>query len=257
MNTEDINNRTLSGLSVLIGRPAGWAHRWRAAFETEGAVVIHQPALTISSVTPPASTLEALEGFGRSHSAVFSSRPAVEHGLSLPGVKNHLQQGTCWAVGRQTARELMAAGMGSVRIPSDGYGADALLHDPEFPSADKVWLFGAQGGRTVIARTLAERGIDVRNVWVYQRSPAPLDVDAQNQLAAVKAGSLLVIASSIAVLERLHELHGSALDHQHLVSLGHRISLAAEKYRFATIVTAQSPDLPSILAAAKLASQHR
>ncbi len=242
------------GATVLIGRPLGMGKRWREAFEGLGANVVQQPALSIQGIRPDPETMAELASFKAGDCAVFSSRPGVEHGLALPGLKDRLSKAVCWAVGQQTALALMKKGLPRVKSPSDGYGADALLADARFPSSDRVWLFGAQGGRQVMHRTLLDRGIVATPVWVYQRRPAARDVRATALLNTASAdGKILVIASSVAVLQRLLELHPQALANQRLISLGDRITQVAQQHSFSTIVTAASPDLPSIIEAARLA----
>ncbi|MEM1091759.1 MAG: uroporphyrinogen-III synthase [Pseudomonadota bacterium] len=242
---------SLDRLTVLLGRPAELAQPWCQAFRELGARVIHQPALQLDPATPGAAELAALSDVRSTDCSVFSSRPALTHALTLPAISDRLARTVSWAVGTQTARALVEAGAGLVHSPADGAGADALLADPAFPGAQRVFLFAAKGGRKILAETLARRGVEAIDVYVYRRSPAPMDPTAAEALDRA-APPIVVVGSSVAILEQLLALFGDTLKDQYLISLSPRITEAAARFPFAEVIAAQSPDLPSIIQAARL-----
>ncbi len=244
----------LDPLTVLIGRPAEQAQAWCEAFRELGARVIHQPALKLEPAQPGAAELAALADVRPTDCSVFSSTPAVANARLLPAMAARLERTVSWAVGTQTARALVEAGARSVRSPAEGSGADALLADPAFPDAERVFLFAAKGGRTVLAETLAQRGIEAIDMYVYRRSAAPLDPAAAAALAR-PGQTIVVVGSSVAVLDRLMDLFGESLNNAYLISLGPRITDAASRFSFAEVITAQSPGLASVIQAARLISE--
>ena len=246
----------LTGASILVSRPDGSAQRWLDGFASIGAEVIHQPGLDLEPTDHTEPSLAALRDLEPDCALVLTSPAAVRHALGREELKDHWPDGLCWTVGQQSARLLLAAGCRNVRSPKNGFGADALLADPRFPAAHQVRILCARDGRKNLRDALAERRLDVANVYVYQRQPAALRRAAKEALADLNRrpnSKLVVTATSIAVLERLCVLFPDQLFDRPLVVVGPRIAQRAGELGFQRIVTAIEPGLASVIQAVAMA----
>ena len=242
----------LDHISVLITRPAGQADAWLRGFAQEGAEVFHQPGLTLEASAKSEPSLAHLQQLAEGTAVVYTSPMAVSAALThqpqLTGYRS-------WAVGRQTAKLLIQAGCREVLAPVDGSGADALLADRRFAGGSPVLIACARGGRQAIARALEQAGETFHCVYVYQRSPAPLQPQIVDRLAD-RLERLVVVATSVGILERVHELLGDALPLARcpLVVVSERIAQRARQLGYEHVVVSQQPGLDSVLMATHVAA---
>lgn len=85
-----------------------------------------------------------------------------------------------FAVGRGTARALEQQGVSSVIYPPEGADSEHLLALPELHTVQgkRILLIRGEGGRSLLADTLLQRGAEVLHAVCYARQPVTLDIAA-------------------------------------------------------------------------------
>ena len=242
---------TLSGIGVLVTRPAGQAEALCRRIEAAGGRAIALPAAAILSVSDPepARTLLAAPW----DLMVFVSRNAVEHALPLlPG--GCLPEGpTIAAVGQATARALAAAGREPDLVPGGRFDSEALLAMDALADVlgFRVLIVRGEGGRPTLGETLVERGARVAYAEVYRRvrpqiDPAPLLAHWSRDIQAATA-------TSDDILQNLLELFTpdgrDALVATPLVVVSERTAELARSLGFARVEVAERAGDEEILAA--------
>jgi uroporphyrinogen III methyltransferase/synthase len=184
----------------VVTRPAGQAERLAALVSAAGGRPLVFPAIEIERLPErPLPSLEELD------LAVFVSPTAVDcaferirhAGIALA------------AVGSGTRRALQAAGARRVLAPEDGADSEALLALPELHdvAGKRVLIVRGEGGRELLAETLAARGARTEYLECYRRVLPHGDVAPL--LAAWDRGEVdAVTVSSSASLDNLITLLG-------------------------------------------------
>ena len=193
-------SRGLHGKRILVTRPAAQAGHLAELIVAQGGSVCFFPLLEIG----PAADTHELERLAAQLDdyalAVFVSPNAVAYALP------ELLRRRAWpaglqaaAIGPSTAAALAEHGVGPVLLPSGDFDSEALLALPEFQSSRvsgaKVALLRGNGGRELLAETLAERGAQVDCVTCYRRS-APGDGEFVLSLLRNRALDALTLSSS-------------------------------------------------------------
>lgn len=201
----------LAGVGVLVTRPAGQAAALMHRLKQLGAEPLHFPALAIFPLRNDTllATLASHDAFDL---AIFVSPTAVEQGLAAFNQPWPARL-TAAGVGGGTARALKAAGVSQILQPQDGADSEHLLALPELQqlTGKRVLIVRGQGGRELLADTLAARGAEVHHAVCYRRGcpeddPAPLR-------AALAGGQLrAVTAMSSETLDHLLILAGDKLE---------------------------------------------
>lgn len=174
---------SLAGRGVVLTRPRELAAPFARLLERRGARAILFPAIEIEPLAPPA-TLAHLRDYDL---ALFVSPSAVRVALaSKPPWPPQLAA----AIGGGTRRELERAGARAVIAPTAGADSEALLALAEMQqlSAKRVLIVRGEGGRKLLAETLAARGAIVEHAVCYRRvKPA---ADAAPLVAAWRRGEV-------------------------------------------------------------------
>ncbi|MBE0490030.1 MAG: uroporphyrinogen-III synthase [Halomonas sp.] len=163
-----------------------------------------------------------------------------------------------YAVGAATADTLHRRLGVRVHVPTAETGEDtseALLQLGSLQglAGEKVLLVAGEGGRTLLAETLAARGARVIRLAVYRRIPLPPSPDMQRRLAQGDFRALVV--SSGEILEHLARwCQGVALN-QPLIVSSTRLATLASKLGFRAPVVA-SGATPTALTVALTAACH-
>jgi uroporphyrinogen III methyltransferase / synthase len=190
----------LKDRGIVVTRPAGQAQRLAALLAAGGARPIVFPAIEIEPL--PQAALPSLEG---THLVVFVSPSAVQVAAErIRGANVRVA-----AVGGGTRRELEAHGFTDVVAPADGADSEALLALPELQdmAGKRVLIVRGEGGREVLAESLAARGAQVDYFDCYRRA-APR-ADAAQLIEAWDRGEVhAVTVSSSQALENLIALLG-------------------------------------------------
>ncbi len=220
-----------SGLAALVQQAGGRAFVFPA-------IEIHDP----EDLSPALSIARRLEEF---HLAVFVSPTAAQRAARLVGRWPAALPAA--AVGRGSAAELRRQGFASVVAPDEGADSEALLSRPELRdvAGKRIVLFRGEGGRTLLAETLAARGAHVEQAVCYRRmrpvaDPAPL-------LAAWREGRVHAVAvSSSEGTANLHAMLGegaAALFRRTPFFAAHeRVALEARRLGALTAVAAGATD---------------
>jgi len=200
----------LTGLTVLVTRPAAQCAMLCAEIEGQGGSAIAFPAVEIEPVAVQATVAAADYDL-----VVFVSVNAVEHGAQqvIKSARTRIA-----AIGRATAAALAAAELAADIVPEAGFNSEALLAHPELQltSGARVLIVRGEGGRELLRDTFAEHGMVVETREVYRRVRP--NVDAA-KVAEVEArwsdeGIDVVTATSIETLQNLQALlteHGRQL----------------------------------------------
>jgi uroporphyrinogen-III synthase len=201
----------LTGLTVLVTRPAAQCAMLCAEIEGQGGSAIAFPAVEIEPVAVQAAAVAAADY----DLVVFVSVNAVEHGAQqvIKSARTRIA-----AIGRATAAALAAAELAADIVPEAGFNSEALLAHPELQltSGARVLIVRGEGGRELLRDTFAEHGMVVETREVYRRVRP--NVDAA-KVAEVEArwsdeGIDVVPATSIETLQNLQALlteHGRQL----------------------------------------------
>lgn len=226
----------LGGVGILVTRPAGQAEGLMRRLADLGAQPLAFPALAILPPANPDALAAILARLASFHLAIFISPNAVARGLAaLPAWPAGLPVA---AVGKGTAARLHAAGFKQVLAPSEGADSEHLLALPALAdmAGKRVVIFRGEGGRELLADTLAARGALVDYAQCYRRG-APPDADPAPVLAALAQGRLhAVTAFSGETVDHLLELTGEGLKALPLFAPHPRIAEHARALGFARAI---------------------
>lgn len=195
---------------VLVTRPAGQAAALGDGLRAAGFAPLYLPTLAIEAADA-AVAVAALRAALPCAVAIFISANAVQHALPVIAAAGGLPAGCrVAAVGPASARALRAAGFADVLMPEARFDSEGLLALPELHqvAGRRVVIFRGEGGRTLLADTLAARGADLRAVICYRRVAAgdPAQLKAWLETNAIAA----LTATSRASLDGLLTLAGPA-----------------------------------------------
>lgn len=164
------SEQPLAGVAVVVTRPAAQNQALCQMIAAAGGEAHALPVLAIAGLAAT-SALRAQLGQLRSYQlAIFISANAVEYARQLLA--------DTWppplsvaAVGKATARALMASGVQQVLQPTAGFNSESLLALPELQqvAGKKIIIFRGQGGRELLADSLRQRGAQVDYAEVYRR----------------------------------------------------------------------------------------
>ena len=238
----------LAGLSVVLTRPAGQAEHLAALIRAAGGEPVLFPALEILEATnlqPLDALIDRLDAFDL---AIFISANAVNKGLALVQARRSWPAGLRAAtVGRGSERALRRHGFGAVIVPAQGFDSEALLALPELKAVagKRVVIFRGEGGRELLAETLAARGATVEYAECYRRGrpkadAAPLlELWLQHRLDALTVSSGEALANLCAMLDTAG---AQCLQTMPLFIPNERIATAARGLGFETVVLTGSGD---------------
>ncbi len=163
----------LKGLNVLITRPAHQAEATCNLIEQHGGVAHRFPALEILPTQNPDAAKATISRLNDFDIAIFISPNAVTYACKMmvhPPEAFHSTK--LAAVGKGTKNTLLQFGLNTDISPIDEYHSEALLATPALQSVtdEKIIIFRGEGGRTLIADTLRQRGAWVEYAEVYRRT---------------------------------------------------------------------------------------
>lgn len=161
----------LRGLRVLNTRPQRQGEALNRLILAAQGDVIHFPTLSIQATA--LDWLATLRRQTRIDQAIFTSANAVWHAAqALPLAGNP----SIIAIGKATAQALQDQGVSVASCPSVA-DSEHLLQLPELQTLQgkTVLLFKGEGGRTLIATVLRQRGARLVELNVYRRQPVTVD----------------------------------------------------------------------------------
>jgi len=197
----------LTGLSVLVTRPADSGASLCRKISQLGGEAIALPAIVIEGLKEPVVvSTDPAPGPHPYDVIIFVSPNAVAHGLKAIA---RTPDTALAAIGKSTAAALAAAGAPPAIVPEAGFTSEALLAHPglQAGSIRRVLIVRGGTGREVLEETLAARGIEVGYLEVYRRVPAVLEESARARLLSRwRDGGVDVVTATSG--EVLHNLHG-------------------------------------------------
>lgn len=203
----------LAGVGVLVTRPREQSERFMARVVELGGRAWWLPTLEIGPPADRAALDAVLAGLAACDWAIFISPTAVA--WSWPAIEAHgglPARLRVAAVGRGSARELLARGVAEVLAPAgERSDSESLLALPDLSdlAGQRVVIFRGEGGRELLAEALAARGARVGHAVCYRR--ARPQADAGPVLAALERGEIgAVTVFSRESLDGLGALLGEA-----------------------------------------------
>lgn len=207
-------NQPLTGIRVVVTRPAKQAAIFAQRLALVGAEPIVCPAMVIAPPSDPASFRAALAQLAAYDFALFVSANAAEAVLGAD--VDWPRSLTAIAVGPTTADALILGGVTGVLVPPARYDSEGVLQLPELQDlrGKRVVLFRGEGadgntGRELMRTTLTERGARVDAITCYRRAKPSFDVAGLLQQWRAR-GIDAVVATSAEVLDNFIELIGTA-----------------------------------------------
>ncbi len=196
----------LDGIQVLVTRPAGQAAELARQIEQAGGKVILLPTIEIAAPADEAALERIIDRLGRFDIAIFISRNSVQQALDrieerigrLPA-SVHIA-----AVGAGTAQALADRGYTVAIAPETRFRSETLLETEELQqvAGKRVVIFRGNGGRTLLADTLRQRGAEVEYAECYRRLRPDTDTSAVEQ--HWQGGGIdIVVTTSVEGLENL------------------------------------------------------
>jgi len=193
-------------LTVLVTRtkPQGASLCRRLA--ASGWRVLYGPPIRLEGPSDPLATATRLSKLLPADRIILTSSRAVEETLRLvsPDVLN---AASLIVPGAGTARMARRFGLTSIHYPEQGGSSEALLELPllQRPSALRVLILAARGGRRYLGEELQRRGARVERLHVYRRVEQALPFDVLQTLQATET-VISLISSGGALNGLLHQL---------------------------------------------------
>ncbi|WP_302140270.1 uroporphyrinogen-III synthase [Halomonas alkalicola] len=245
---------------VVITRPGERGDVLAAAIEARGLPVARLEALRLEALPETPEQRAAWLDFDQFRRVVVVSPFAAEClAEALDRYWPQLPVGIdYYAVGAATAAALHQTLGVRVHVPPAAAGEDtseALLRLGSLQRLDgeKILLVAGEGGRTLLAETLAARGARMTRLAVYRRTPLSPSPDMQRRLARGDFRALVV--SSGEILEHLARWCTGAALNQPLIVSSARLATLAGKLGFRAPVVA-SGATPTALTTALAAACH-
>lgn len=207
-----MDNAALAGKTILVTRPAEQSAGLGRLIRDAGGTPYVFPAIEISEPSEPDRLGEILDRLEAFDLAIFVSPTAVARAFEYldldAGWPNNLAVA---AVGQGSAWALKVSGIKQVIAPTDQSDSEALLALPALQqvAGKRVVIFRGEGGRELIAQTLAQRGATVEYAECYKRVRPHADIAPLLQEHARQAFSAMVVTSREG-LANLHDMLGEA-----------------------------------------------
>ncbi len=171
--------KPLTGITVLVTRPAHQAGGLVDGIQAAGGIPILFPVLEILDITDPRPLLELIGRLDEFDLAIFISPNAVNKAMSLIHARRLLPPGLRFAgVGEGTVKMLGKFGVDAVIAPSARFDSEALLDMAELKHVEgkRVIIFRGDGGRELLGKTLLERGAMLEYAECYRRVKPAADI---------------------------------------------------------------------------------
>ncbi len=185
----------LSKTSIVVTRPNQQNKSLCEDLTSLGASPIAFPCIEISPLF--AFDKVALESLlPDCQLIIFISTNAVQYGLkAIPDLTEKIPASCRFAaIGTSTAQALLSNGINRILTPSSNFDSEELLKLPELQNVNQasILIIKGQGGRSLLHKTLEDRGANIHSIDVYQRTlPKSINLDVLN----VKIDLLLFTSS--------------------------------------------------------------
>lgn len=190
----------LLGLRIAVTRPAGQSAHLVERLRAAGGEAIALPLLEIAPPATPVRPDDLKRQFKAADVIIFISPNAVRMAQQILPAADWPRGAQLACVGHGTARALREAGFRDILVPNEGADSEALLALPKMREVRgrHILIVRGEGGRTLLANTLTQRGARVDHAVVYRRQPLPPD------LVALRAwGDITFVVTSSEALQVL------------------------------------------------------
>lgn len=201
----------LTGLRTLLVRPQQGQDIFAERLMALGATLFHCPVMQITSFAEAHSENASevngikpqIQNFDQYQIAIFISRTAARLGMKWlsaywPDLPEHVRY---YAVGKSTAALLLEHGI-EAEVPEQAFSSEGLIALPSLQNivGEQAMIFAGEGGRSLLAQTLENRGAIVSKCDLYRREATTafatqiitLLADQSVDLVIVHSGELLV-----------------------------------------------------------------
>lgn len=241
-------------LPVLITRPGPRGNALAEAIHQAGYPVESLEAMQLQALPEDATMRQVWLDIDQYHKIVVVS-PFAAGCLSeaLDRYWPQLPVGIdYYSVGQTTAAALHDQLGVSVHLPPSSAGEDtseALLRLASLQALphQRVLIVAGEGGRSLLADTLAARGAQITRLAVYQRRLLAPSSTMQAHLAAGDYRALIVTSGEL--LEHLAKWCQPAALNQPLIVSSHRLATLAERLGFRIPIVASGATPPALIAA--------
>jgi uroporphyrinogen-III synthase len=203
----------LTGIHALITRPETQAQTLASRIRQHGGQVYLLPTIEIIPCLTSDQLAGQLATLPPVDILIFISPSAIEQACSLLQQQTHLawQTKPCVVMGEPSARLLKQYGPTDIHYPTSNYSAEAGLALPRLQQVAQrhIVIFKGEGGRTLLADTLRERGARVSEVICYQRRLPTLTAE-QHQRLLQQTDINCIVSTSIVSADNLRTLLGPA-----------------------------------------------
>jgi uroporphyrinogen-III synthase len=239
----------LRGATVVVTRPVGTGASLARAVRNTGGDALLVPGLRLRACAGSRIRVVAND----CDLWVFTSPAAARFALEA-GLRSKRRRVAVIAVGEGTRAALARRGLPAV-APSGRGDSEALLALPALSDVRdrRIALFGAAGGRDVIAPGLRARGAVVEVVHVYERLPPRLTRRHVDAIAGAREPLVMLVSSGEVLANLVSGLPSTALQrlrNAHVVASSARVAALAHAHGFGDISVAGSALPRDLLAAA-------
>lgn len=213
-----VTKSSLDELRVLVTRPEQQAEKLCAMVTDAGGVAIPFPVITIKPIARENWSNIVL---AEQDMIIFVSINAVK--FFIAGKQDKLSDKIqLVAVGASTARYMREQGLRVDLQPPVPAGSESLLAMSALKNLKdkKVLIVRGQGGRELLADTLAARGAKIRYIEIYQRS---LPIPSTEEIEQAKTADCIVITSVASLKNLLMLIDGDSLKSKKLIVVSERI----------------------------------
>ena len=207
----DARESPLSGIGVLVTRPAHQAEHLAQLIEADGGRAVRFPTIAIAAPSDPSVLLTILGRLAEYDIAIFVSPNAVSKAMGVLRAQGRMlpPKITIACIGRGTAEELKRFGVQNAVVPAQ-FDSTGLLATMELRQlADRrIVIFRGDGGRELLGDTLTARGARVEYAECYRRVRP--EADATPLLGHWARGAIdIVSVTSTEGLRNLHAMLGA------------------------------------------------
>ena len=251
----------LSGLSVLITRPLPQQAGLSDGISAAGGQAVAFPLIDIvplDTADAGADALDQIRNLDRFDILIFVSSNAARIGGQL--INDNWQRLPATlelvAVGNTTAETVFSMLGTAVLSPAQGSDSEAVLALPllQAVTGKRIGIVRGQGGRELLASTLAGRGAEVRYLEVYSRQRIFHNRARISPLLGAQGCDIVTVSSgeSLRILMELFADNITRISLLPLVVPSRRIEDLARHLGFADVTNAGGADDEAMLSALRL-----
>ena len=241
-------NKPLTGINILVTRPAHQAHHLAERIRAMGGHPILFPVLEITDVDNLLPLIELIDRLESFDLAIFVSPNAANKAMPLINARRTLPPNLkIAAVGNGSAETLQHFGVYNIITPTSRFDSEALLDSAELKHMKdkRVVIFSGNDGRQLLGDTLVKRGAKVEYIACYHRGRP--DIDATILLFMWTNNNLhAVTITSSEGLHNLFDMIGESgqqlLKKTPLFTAHQRIAQTATKLGLTLVVTTDAGD---------------